>query len=102
MSVLLQVLGLSTEMQKIYTLIKSTYYKLHGVCSWFLIISILTTDTSAGTLRTSPSAGILPRVDDRSSEGPTICNGLFGQHHHIQLYPRRTLRTHQDSLRETL
>ena len=32
---------------------------------------------------------------------PTICNGLFGRHYHVQLYPRRTLRTHQDSLRET-
>ena len=37
-----------------------------------------------------------------SSERPTICNGLSGQHHHIQLHPRRTPKTHQDSIRETL
>ena len=37
-----------------------------------------------------------------SSEGPTICHGLPGRHHHIQLHPRRTFTTYQDSLRETL
>ena len=30
-------------------------------------------------------------------EGPTICNGLLRRHYHIQLYPRRTLGTYQDS-----
>ena len=55
-----------------------------------------------GTFRTSTSTGLLPRIDDRSSGRSTICYGLSGRHHHIQLYPRRTLRTHQDSHRETL
>ena len=35
------------------------------------------------TLWTGPSTNILPRIDDRSSEGPTICNGLLRRHHHI-------------------
>ena len=41
-------------------------------------------------------------MNDRSSEGPTICHGLPGQHYHIQLHPRRTSTTYQDSLQETL
>ena len=51
-------------------------------------------------IRTCASTSVLPRIDDGSPEGSTVCNGLLGRHHHIQLYTRRTLRTHQDSLRE--
>ena len=72
----------------------------------------LTTDSIPKTAFTSPfgkyeyvkvpfGLAQTPRINDRSSERSTVCNGLSGQHHHIQLYPRRTLRTHQDSIRET-
>ena len=53
-----------------------------------------------GTLWTGTSASVLPGTNDGSSEGSTICHGLLG-HHHIQLHPRRTSTTYQDSLRET-